>query len=334
MSTISGRAPTLDEVAREAGVSRSTASRAINGGKRVSPTAQAAVDDAVQRLGFTPNPAARALATQQTGSVALVIPEPDDRFLNDPFLLGVLRGVSGALAVTELQLVLLISNRTPGRLVRYLQAGHVDGAIIASPHRGDHLEEGLRGSRPIVFIGRPFEMNGLSFVDVDNVTGARLATEVLVRAGRTRIGTVAGPTDMTAGQDRFIGWQEALDAAGLPHDAAEAADFSVPAAEAAAERLLDAHDVDAIFVASDTMAVGVRRALDRRGLRVPDDVALVGFDDLGTAELMHPRLTTMSNPVLDLSARATSMLLARLTDPSLPPEHVLLPTRLVPGGSV
>lgn len=332
-----GLQPTLDEVAREAGVSRSTASRAINGGMRVSPAAQVAVTEAVARLGFSPNRAARALATQHTGSIALVIPEPDERFLSDPFLLGVLRGVSMALAGRETQLVLLIANpaQPVRQMARYLSAGHVDGAIIASPHEGDHLEDDLRGSRPVTFIGRPFESSSLSFVDVDNVEGSRLGTQALIDAGRTRLGTITGPMDMTAGIDRLAGWRIALEAAGLPTDAVELGDFSMHGAQVAAERLLArVPDVDGIFVASDTMAIGVRRALEAAGRRVPQDVALVGFDNLGAAEGMTPRLTTVNNPLLELVDSAAKLLLERIEDPSIEPQQLILSPHLVPGGTV
>lgn len=330
-------APTLDEVAKEAGVSRSTASRAINGGKRVSPAAQASVEMAIARLGFTPNRAARALATSQTGSIALVISEPDDKFLSDPFLLGVLRGVSGALSGTETQLVLLINHahQPAGQMARYLRAGHVDGAIITSPHRGDGLEDELRGSRHVVFIGRPFRSEGISYVDVDNVEGACLGTQVLIDAGRRRIGTIAGPMDMTAGLDRLEGWTQALTAAGMPADAVETGDFTAQAAEEATHRLLDRHpDVDALFVASDVMAVGVRHALSQRNLSVPGDIAMVGFDNLGAAAAMTPPLTTINNPLVEMVDAATRTLLARLTSRDAVGADLVLPPHLVPGGTV
>ncbi len=329
--------PRLDEVAREAGVSRSTASRAINGGSRVSPAAQFAVDEAVKRLGFTPNPMARALATSQAGSIALVIPEPDEKFLSDPFLTGVLRGMSGALEDRDLQLILLIAtrNRSPERMSRYLRGGHVDGAIVTSLHRGDMIEDHVRGHLPAVFIGRPFNDTALTYVDVDNVTGGRLATEALITAGRTHIGTIAGRDDMTASLDRLEGWRRALRAAGLPDDAVEKGDFTMQGAEEATIRLLARFpETDAIFVASDTMAIGVRRALDVAGKRVPADVALVGYDNLGMAESMTPTLTTINNPLVQMVDTATRMLLDLIADPSMPArQRVLVPT-LVRGQSV
>ena len=138
-------APTLEEVAKQAGVSRSTASRAINGGLKVSPSAQTAVDEAIARLGYTPNRAARSLVTRRTDSVALVVPEPDERVLTDPYFAGTLQGISAALEPTNIQLVLLIARRGEGsqRTAHYLLNRHVDGAIVVSHHRDDALNQVL-----------------------------------------------------------------------------------------------------------------------------------------------------------------------------------------------
>jgi len=150
-------APTLEQVAERAGVSRSTASRAINGGLRVSPEALASVEAAVADLGYTPNRAARSLVTKRTDSIALVVPEPDERVLSDPFFAGTLNGLSSSLADSDMQVVLVIAR--PGeseRTVRYLRNGHVDGAIVVSHHANDELDRALQLSRvPNVFVGRP-----------------------------------------------------------------------------------------------------------------------------------------------------------------------------------
>lgn len=335
--------PTLDDVAREAGVSRSTASRAINGGDKVSPEAQAAVDDAVRRLGYTPNRAARSLVTRRTDSIALVVPEPDTLVLTDPFLTGVLRGVNDGIAGTDLQLVLLLNrpHELPGRIARYLASGHVDGAIIASHHERDRLEEAVtRAHLPAVFVGRPFGDTVHHYVDVDNLAGARLATERLVTAGRRRIATICGPQDMSAGIDRLRGWRDTLAAAGLPHDAVAPSDFTAAGGAAAAERLLDAHPgsdrrpgIDAIFAASDLIAEGVLRTLHDRGLRVPQDVAVVGFDDLGVAQHTAPRLTTVHNPVVRTTMAATATLLGLLAGAPVPSDSQIFQPYLVEGES-
>lgn len=306
--------PTLDEVALAAGVSRATASRAINGGVKVSATALAAVDEAVKRLGYTPNHAARSLVTRRTDSVAVVVPEPDERVFADPFFARTLSSVNRVLAERDLQLVLLLAR--PGeaedRMLRYLRNHHVDGAIVVSHHRDDSLAEHLADiGLPCTFVGRPWSgADRVSFVDTDNVEGGRIATQALIDRGCRRIGTVTGPVDMTAGLDRLTGWRSAMTAAGLDQDAVSEGDFTEAGGERAAVRLLAEHpDLDGIFVASDLMAAGVLRVLAEHGRRVPDDVAVVGYDDLGVAERTTPALTTVFHPVTEMGTRATRLLI-------------------------
>lgn len=308
--------PTLEQVAERAGVSRSTASRAINGGLRVSPEAMESVAAAVADLGYTPNRAARSLVTRRTDSVALIVPEPDERVLSDPFFAGVLNGVSTPLAASDLQLLLVIAR--PGeseRTARYLRAGHVDGAIVVSHHRDDAIDRALQGSNlPTVFIGRPLVGGeGAAVVDTDNVLGGRLATEHLVAIGRRRIATIAGPADMSAGIDRLAGWRASLTAAGLPADAVVHGDFTVDGGAAAARELLARHpDVDALFIASDLMAAGALPVLAEAGRDVPGDVAVVGYDNSGLATTTKPHLTTVTQPVIAMARAAGEELVAQL----------------------
>jgi len=327
-------APTLEEVARRAGVSRSTASRALNGGLKVSPVALAAVSQAVAELGYTPNRAARSLVTRRTDSIALVVPEPDETVLNDPYFVGTMQGISAALEPTEIQLVLLIARRgeQAQRTARYLRNGHVDGAIVVSHHRDDALDEALAQSRlPCVFVGRPWsQTEPVPYVDVDNARGGRVATEHLMGRGCRRIGTIAGPLDMAAGVDRLAGWRAALRAAGLPDAAVERGDFTSVGGASAAERLLDAHpDLDGIFAASDLMAAGALGVLARRGISVPGQVRVVGFDDLGVAASTSPPLTTMRNPVAEMSRGAAELLLAQLAGKGGPAAPTIFSAQLV-----
>jgi DNA-binding LacI/PurR family transcriptional regulator len=332
--TTSG-SPTLDEVARVAGVSRATASRAINGGQRVSPRAQSSVDAAVRSLGYVPNPAARSLVTRRTDSIAVVVPEPDDRVFSDPFFAGTLRGVTRALNERDLQLVLLLAKpgETATRTLRYLTNRHVDGALVVSHHRDDGLAEQLaRIDLPCVFGGRPWTSGEqVAYVDVDNTAGERMATEVLLERGCRRIGTIAGPSDMTAAEDRLAGWRQAMAAAGQADDAVVHGDFTEAGGERAAEELLATHpDLDGIVVASDLMALGAMRVLQRLGRRVPDDVALVGFDDLGVAERTTPPLTTVRQPVEQMAERATRLLLEQVDGRSRGHAmRVIIPPQLV-----
>ncbi|UFN42825.1 LacI family DNA-binding transcriptional regulator [Nocardioides okcheonensis] len=336
--TSSTGSPTLDEVARVAGVSRATASRAINGGQKVSARAQSAVDLAVRELGYVPHPAARSLATRRTDSIAVLVPEPDDRVFSDPFFAGTLRGVNRVLSERDIQLVLLLAR--PGadteRTLRYLTNRHVDGAIVTSHHRDDRLAEHLADiGLPCVFGGRPWTGGDrISYVDVDNVAGEREATEVLLARGCTRIGTVAGPADMTAAVDRLAGWTQAMTAAGLPVDAVEHGDFTEASGETACRALLERHpDLDGLVVASDLMAAGAMRVLAALGRKVPDDVAVIGFDDLGVAERTTPPLTTVRQPVEEMAERAARLLLDRVDAGDAEPVRVVVPPVLVRRGS-
>lgn len=330
-----GGSPTLEEVARLAGVSRATASRAINGGNRVSAKALSAVDEAVRTLGYSPNPAARSLVTRRTDSVALVVPEPDERVFSDPFFARTLRGITRVLSDRDLQLVLLLAR--PGheeqRMLRYLRNRHIDGALVVSHHEADSLADHLAAlNLPCAFVGRPWtSAEKVAYVDTDNVAGARLATEALIERGCHRIAALAGPADMTAGQDRLEGWTAAMQAAGLPTDAVVHGDFTEAGGQEAMAALLQQHpDLDGVAVASDLMAAGALRVLAAAGRRVPDDVAVVGYDDLGIAERTDPPLTTIRNPIGEMAEQATRLLLEQVDgDRGVQPMRVIFPAALV-----
>jgi DNA-binding LacI/PurR family transcriptional regulator len=327
-------APTLEQVAERAGVSRSTASRAINGGLRVSAEAQASVDTAVTDLGFIPNRAARSLVTRRTDSVALVVTEPDERVLSDPFFASTINGLNAALRDTDLQLVLVMARPEDiaVRTLRYLRGGHVDGAVVVSHHRYDVLADELyRSGVPAVYVGRPFvDGRHVRYVDVDNTGGGRMATEHLLRIGRRRIGTIAGPQDMSAGLDRLAGWAAALEGAGLASDVVAYGDFTTGGGARAATQLLAEHpDLDALFVASDLMAVGALAVLAAAGRLVPGDVAVVGYDNLGAAATTSPALTTIVNPVVAMARLAGEMLVDLLAGKKVDQDPVIFAPELV-----
>jgi DNA-binding LacI/PurR family transcriptional regulator len=325
--------PTLDEVARAAGVSRSTASRAINGVPYVSERARAAVSSAVTSLGYSPNPVARSLATRRASSVGLVVSEDDSRVLSDPFFARVLRGIYAGLTGSHLQLVLLMAQERDDHsaLEQYLCAGHVDGALVVSLHGEDPLPARLAAcGLPVVLGGRPLAKVDVPYVDADNFNGASMAARHLLETGRTRVATIAGPRDMAAGIDRLSGWRHGMAAGGARPMGVEYADFGMDGGAAAMARLLDAHpDLDAVFAASDLMAVGAMHVLHERGRRIPEDVAVVGFDDSGLAATAVPPLTTVRQPIEEFGRTMTWLLLAQLAgDDGLPPS-VLLPTELI-----
>jgi DNA-binding LacI/PurR family transcriptional regulator len=330
-----GAQPTLEQVAALAGVSRATVSRVVNGSPKVSPVVRAQVERAVAKLGYVPNRAARSLVTRRADSIALVVSEPHARFLSEPFFAGMVRGVSAALADTGVQLLLLIAHDLPdrGRLERYVVGGHVDGVLLASLHGDDPLPGILdRAGVPAVLVGRPAAPSPATYVDADNRGGARKAVDHLVAGGRRTIATISGPLDMGAGLDRLDGYRDGLAAAGLEEagDLVEAGDFTEEGGAAAMDRLLarPGRPVDAVFAASDLMAAGALRALRAAGRRVPDDVAVVGFEDSVVARYAQPPLTTVRQPIEEMGRQATRLLLAMAAgDPT--GMHLILDVELV-----
>jgi DNA-binding LacI/PurR family transcriptional regulator len=339
--TRSAGRPTLDEVAARAGVGRGTVSRVVNGSPQVSPRARARVEEAIAELGYVPNRAARALVTQRTDSVALVVSESEERLFGEPFFAGIVRGISSGLADTSLQLWLAMA-QSPAereRVEHHLTAQHLDGVLLLSLHDADPLptlleERGL----PTVLGGRPARMlqpgaKPAYFVDVNNAGGAREAVEYLLHRGRRQVATIAGPQDMAVGVTRLAGYREAIAASGEPvaDDMIEYADFSEASGAAAMRRLLDRRpDLDAVFVASDLMAAGAIRALRERGHRIPDDVAVVGFEDSPIAQQTDPPLTTVHQPVEQMGREMARLLVARINKSEpLEQTYVLLDTHMV-----
>ncbi|MQY34673.1 Ribose operon repressor [Streptomyces sp. RB17] len=330
-----GDRPTLDMVAARAGVGRGTVSRVINGAPHVSPQARAAVEGAIAELGYVPNSAARALAADRTDAIALVIPEPETRLTAEPFFLDILRGVSAELASTDMQLLLMLI-RTPQerrRLAQHLEARRVDGVLLVSVHEDAPLPGLLERVRvPTVLSGRRSEREWMSYVDADNVGGARSATEHLLGLGRRAVATITGPLDMYAARCRLDGYTQAMDAVGPGADASLVAhgDFTEEGGRAAMRELLARHPgVDAVFAASDVMAGGALHVLRQTGRRVPDDVALVGFDDSIIARHADPPLTSVRQPTEEMGRTMARVLLEEIESRSATRRHVVLSTELV-----
>jgi len=323
--------PTLETVAALAGVSRATVSRVVNGHARVRPEHRAAVRAAIAATGFVPNRAARSLVTRRHESVALLLREPAEFGVADPYLSGIVIGVSQALIGSGLQLVMLMAaaDEDHRRTADYLR-GHVDGVVLVSVHDDDPLPaELVRQGVPAVAGGRPGAgLAGVSVVDVDNRGGGRLAAGHLLAAGRRRPATIAGPPDMSAADDRLAGFCEALEAAGRPAPPVARGDFTAASGESAMAGLLARDpELDAVFAANDLMAVGALAALRAAGRSVPGDVAVVGFDDVPPAGHAHPPLTTVRQPVADQARLLVRLLTERLAGAA--PAEVVLPTTLV-----
>lgn len=324
------RRPTLEEVAERAGVSRATVSRVVNGQTSVAEPLRKAVEAAAAEMGYVPHAAARSLVTHRTDSIALIVPESPTRvFSDDQFFPSVIRGVATELDAAGKLLVLMTtgSNEGRARVERYAIGGHVDGVMFASLHDADPLPElMLRRGVPVVCNGF-LPHSSAPWIDVDHVGGVRTAVEHLVAAGRCKIATITGPQDMSAGRARLEGYREALAPTGQRAVIA-IGDFTAQSGvEAMRQLLADEPDLDAVFVASDLMAAGALQALHLAGRRVPDDVAVGGFDDSAIATAVRPALTTVRQPLATVAEETVRLLTALLDDQHVEP--VVLPTELV-----
>jgi len=325
-------APTLEAVAALAGVSRATVSRVVNGSPKVTPEVVESVTAAIAQLNYVPNRAARSLATRRTQVIALVVPESTARVFADPFFASIVQGVALHLADTDYTLNMVIASETnPDKTRRYLMSGNADGALVVSHHSGDHSYAHLGHSLPIVFGGRPLNNRKQVsyFVDVDNVAAAESATLHLINQGRRSIATIAGPQDMPPGVDRLSGWRKALVAHGLDQTLVEFGDFAPESGTAAMRRLLGRGvPIDALFAANDQMAAGAYLAILEAGLSIPDDIAVVGFDDDYYAKTTAPPLTTVHQPSVRLGATMAEVLVKRIEGE--PVDRVtILPAELV-----
>jgi DNA-binding LacI/PurR family transcriptional regulator len=323
-------------VASHAGVSRATVSRVVNGSESVAPHLREVVRRSVDALGYVPNQAARSLVTQRTDAIALVVPEPQSRiFSDDPYFAGIIHGVSMELEAAGKQLVLIMaaSEESHARVERYAAGGHVDGVMLFSIHGADPLPVTLmRMGIPVVCNGRPLGVSALPYVDAENEQGAANAVRYLASRGRRRIATIAGPQDMVAGIDRLNGYLSALSALSALSGAAPIVaygEFTRESGSAAMRELLaTAPDLDAVFAASDLMADGALRTLRQAGRRVPDDVAVIGFDDNMVAAFATPPLTTVRQPIQEIG-RSLARQLLRLASGEDIEDAYVLPTELV-----
>jgi DNA-binding LacI/PurR family transcriptional regulator len=328
-------AVTLSDVAAMAKVSRATVSRVLNGDERVGPRYRSAVLSAAQRLGYVPNRAARSLRTRRSGSIGVVLAEPSSVVFGNTFFGLLLSGIAGVLNERDLLLTLFMpqNDRDERRLQSYLATGHVDGVLLTFYQDRDPLYDLLvRNGIPVVVNARPLYAPSATYVDADNKGGAVQATEHLLEQGCRAVATIAGPLGTSAGAERLDGYRRALAAAGIAPDESliRVGDFTTPSGrELAAELIRSRPDIDGLFVAGELMAYGVLDALHRLGRRIPDDVAVVSFDDLPGAETTDPPLSSVHQPVEQMGREMTRLLLAQLDEDDRIPRQVILGTRLV-----
>jgi len=326
----------LEDIAKKAGVSRSTVSRVINEEPYVSERTRQRVMRVIEQERFQPNPAARALVTRRTEVIGVVIPTVENIFFADnsyfPMLLA---GINDITRELDYGMLLWLGQATDYRdrfLNKILQSRQSDGILIASLTTEHPLFNHLTEIRShVVMIDRPVRYDDvMSYVTIDNVAGAEMAVNHMIRAGRRRIAHIAGQQSISDGRDRLIGYRSALRKAGMPVDEnlVFMGAFTRQHGYAGMKHILQ-HKPDAIFACGDTAAIGAIQAIHEAGLRIPDDIAVIGFDDIDVATQSIPPLTTIRQPIQQKGSVAARILIDLIEGQLQGPQHVLLPTELV-----
>ncbi|HET6174190.1 MAG TPA: LacI family DNA-binding transcriptional regulator [Gaiellales bacterium] len=307
------RRPTIYDVARLAGVSTATVSRALNGTGQVAEAKRIAIEAAVEQLGYRPNTIARSLVTRSTQTIALLLPD-----ITNPFYAELVAGIHELTLERGYTMLLCTTDFDPEqeeRYLRLLRGKHVDGALVDGlvlpPERiARFVEDGF----PIVCLDRDVDSPAVPLVQVDNRMGAGLATDHLLALGHRRIAHITGAPARIS-EERLLGYQAALTDAGIATDSALIAmgNFTEGGGHEAMSALLaGAPDLTAVFAANDLSAIGALSALAAAGRKVPGDISLVGFDDVRLSQYTSPPLTTVRQPAGDIARRATELLLGMI----------------------
>ncbi len=324
---------TLEDIARMSGVSRSTVSRVINGDPNVHELTRSKVQAIIQSIDFQPNLAARGLAAGHTKVIGLVIPKGVNAIFTDPYFPLVIQGVSAACNARDYSVMLWLAEPEYERktISQVLYNGLIDGVVVSSMLVNDPLIERLYESkRPFITIGRHPTNDQINYVDIDNRAGAYQGVSHILRTGHKRVAVINGPHDTIASLDRYQGYLDALRERGIPliPELVAEGEFSDTTGYLAMKHLLP-HCPDAVFVASDAMAFAAMRAIQEAGLRIPEDVAVVGFDDIPAAATSKPPLTTVRQPIQRTGSIAAELLVDMIEHPDPFPRRIVLPTELV-----
>ena len=325
---------TLVDIAKQAGVSRSTASRVVNDDPNVNENVRKRVQEVIEATGYHPHAAARSLASRRSWMIGLVLPRTVSTFFTDPYFPRLTQGVAQACNQHNYTLGLFLVGTIDDEkhlFPRISRKGLLDGILLQTGRMGDKLIDRLVNSDiPMVVVGRPFKDNGVSYIDVDNVKATYQAVDHLIQLGYKRIGTITGLMNSTAGIDRKEGYLRVISEQGWELDDGLIAegDFSEQSGYKAMEKLLPAKP-DAVFAASDTMAIGAIRFAREMGLRVPEDLAVIGFDDLPIASLSDFQLTTVRQPIVQFGAKAVETLIDLIENGIKPSRRIIMDTELI-----
>jgi len=322
---------TIIDVAAEAGVSFGTVSRVINNDIHVKQETRERVLKAMQQLGFVANRQARSLAGGKSNIIGVLVPDLGTGYIGE-----IIRGIDLELSLTDLDLILYTTHRMASKEANYvanLAKGMVDGMLLVLPRSpADFISTLTQRNFPFVLIDHQGTGQDCPAVGATNWQGAYHATEYLIKLGHKRIGFISGSMDLGCAVDRLEGYRSALQTYHLA-DAPELiyeGSFSQPDGYAGASAMLDLPvPPTAIFASNDVMAMGVMDAIRNRGLRVPGDVSVIGFDDIPQASLVRPGLTTVNQPLEKMGRVAAQKLLDLLKHPEKKAERIELPTELV-----
>jgi DNA-binding LacI/PurR family transcriptional regulator len=334
---VTQRRVTSRDVAARAGVSRTTVSFVLNDvpGVNISQETRQRVLRAAQELGYVPDAAARSLASRRTHTLGLVLVRNQSHLAADAFLPQVIHGLADSTRQAGFHLLLepVEDISHPDAYIHLVRAKHIDGIVLSGPRSDDQqlaalVDEGF----PVVLLGQ-LPGKSVYFVDVDNQSAAREAVGHLIRLGHQHIGCITNaPAEYTGGADRLAGYRDALQAAGLTYkeELVRFGEFVPESGYRAANSILQEEPPPtALFVASDVVAFGAMAAIRERGLTIPDDVALIGFDDIPLARYVDPPLTTVRLPAAELGRRAGQMIVGLIQNGETPPASTLLETELI-----
>ena len=321
--------PTIYDVARLAGVSTATVSRALNGTGQIAPATRGAIDAAVEQLGYRPNTIARSLVTKSTQTIGLLLPD-----ITNPFYASLVGAIQQRALEREHTILLCTTEGEAEREVAYLEllrSKQADGALaVGLVLSADRIEPFLADGFPIVCLDRDVSSSAVPLVQVDNRLGAMMATEHLLSLGHTRIGHVGGAS-LKISDDRADGYRQALTRAGIAVDPGLLAvgEFDERSGYAAARGLLAGTDLTAVFAANDLSAIGVLKAVAEVGLLVPGDISVVGFDDLSMSSFTIPALTTIRQPAREIAERGTRILFDMIEGKRVRRRRILIEPELV-----
>lgn len=325
---------TLEDIARKCGVSRSTVSRVLNNHPNVSEEVRKQVQEMIRQTGYQPHPAARALVSNRSWTCGLILPRSIDTFFTDPYYPCLIQGIAQACSKQNYTFSLFLMEDEEDEDKMFAQVsrrGFMDGILFQSYQCGDTLIDKLVDSGvPLVMLGRHLQSKNISYVDINNIHSVEIAIQYLIDTGHRRIATITGPQNTAVGVDRKSGYLQALMKNNIAIDQSliKEGTFTDQSGYNSMQQLLPAKP-DAVFAASDHMALGAMRAIRENGLEIPDDISIIGFDDFPLASPSHPALTTIRQPIVQFCSKGLEMLIDLVENGSEPPRKVILEAEFI-----